>query len=73
MGMEVIKPGRLPEPARFKGTCEACGTEIEAWGSSLFHLFDDDEIVKGASNPWFAKCPTCSHTIAVVRFATKKC
>lgn len=64
MAVRVIKPGKLPEPVTFGGTCSHCGAVIECDQTDL-----EGPNSKFGSN--ILNCPTC-YTLVTVNPLTHK-
>lgn len=53
--MKILKPGVIPKPTLYRGTCQRCGCVFEAEESELMR----DQTVGGRMFTWTVGCPTC--------------
>lgn len=53
MAIEVVKMGKLPEEKKYRGTCNHCGTVIEAIRDDLEYL----RVSYGGEGAWVCPCP----------------
>lgn len=53
--MDIIKRGKVPTEQRYEGTCENCGSKMEANRREV-----SESWIEGGDEPtWWAVCPVC--------------
>lgn len=60
MAIEILKKGQLPFEKRYRGTCDRCGTVIQAIQSDLYYRANGYN-----DGAWSTRCPHegCTHWI----------